>query len=182
YAAAFRHPDLARAVASGGHKAIAVALFEWSGPRQQHLNLPWRRLSDAAALEAFAAELQIAPRLVIGGETAIGDAIDFAADLLTRSPYAGGRKVIDVSGDGASNSGRDVRAARADALFLGIAINGLAILNEEPDLDIYYRGAVVGGPGAFVIAAKDYSDFADAILKKLVREITTIAWASPAHP
>ena len=34
--------------------------------------------------------------------------------------------------------------------------------------------AVIGGPGAFVIAARDYTDFADAILKKLVREITPI--------
>jgi len=30
---------------------------------------------------------------------------------------------------------------------------------------------VIGGPGAFVIAAESYETFADAILKKLIREM-----------
>lgn len=179
YAAAFRHPELLKAIASGPRQAIAVTLFEWSGPGRQTVNVPWRRLSDAADLDTFAAELAIAPRLVLGGETAIGDAIDFAMDLLDRSEFAGGRRVIDVSGDGASNQGRPVAAARDDAVFQGITINGLAVLNEEPDVDGFYRRFVIGGPGSFVIAARDYTDFADAILKKLIREITTIAALQP---
>ena len=35
----------------------------------------------------------------------------------------------------------------------------------------YYWDNVVGGPGAFVIAAESYETFADAVLKKLVIEI-----------
>ena len=179
YAAAFRHPDLHKAIASGSRQAIAVTLFEWSGARRQTINFPWRRLSDAAALEGFAAELAVAPRLVLGGETAIGYAIDFALDLFSSSEFAGARRVIDVSGDGASNQGRPVTAARDDALFQGVVVNGLAVLNEEPDVDAFYARYVIGGPGAFVVAARDYTDFADAILKKLIREITTIAAAMP---
>lgn len=179
YAAAFRHDDLLKAIRSGEHKAIAVCLFEWSGDRQQNVNLAWRRLSDAADLRAFATELETAPRLVIGGETAIGAAIDFGADLLDSSGFAGARRVIDISGDGANNRGRPATQARDDALLRGIVINGLAILNEEPALDQYYRASVVGGTGAFVIAAHDYHDFADAILRKLLREITTIAAVPP---
>jgi hypothetical protein len=177
YAAAFRHPDLLKAIASGSRQTIAVALFEWSGPGRQTVNFPWRRLSTAGDLESFAAELAIAPRLALGGETAIGDAIDFALDLLDRSEFSGARRVIDVSGDGASNQGRPVTAARDDAVFQGVTVNGLAILNEEPELDIFYARFVIGGPGAFVIAARDYTDFADVILKKLIREITTVASA-----
>lgn len=179
YAAAFRHPDLLKAIASGPRRAIAVTLFEWSGPGTQTVNFPWRRLSEGEELEGFAAELAIAPRLVLGGETAIGDAIDFALDLFVRSEFAGARRVIDVSGDGASNQGRPAATARDDALFQGVVVNGLAVLNEEPDVDAFYARHVIGGPGAFVVPARDYTDFADAILRKLIREITTIAAATP---
>jgi len=175
YAAAFRHPDLLKAIRSGTHQAIAVVLFEWSGERQQAVNFEWRRLDDAASLEAFAAELENGPRLVIGGETAIGNAIDFALQRFADCPFDGGRRVIDISGDGASNRGRRVTAARDDAVFQGVTINGLAVLHEEPNLDIYYRQNVVGGAGAFVISARTYTDFADAILKKLLHEIETVA-------
>jgi hypothetical protein len=177
YAAAFRHPDLLKAVRSGPRQAIAVALFEWSGVGQQKVNFPWRRLDDAASLKAFAAELAVAPRLVLGGETAVGDAIDFALDLLDSSEFGGGRRVIDVSGDGVSNRGRLPSAARDDAVFRGVTVNGLAVLNEEPEVEAFYSAFVIGGPGAFVLAARDYTDFAEAIVKKLVREITTIAAA-----
>jgi hypothetical protein len=179
YAAAFRHPDLLKAIASGSRQAIAVTLFEWSGPGRQTVNIPWRRLGSAGDIDTFAAEVAIAPRLVLGGETAIGDAIDFALDLFDRGEFAGGRRVIDVSGDGISNQGRPVTQARDDAVFQGITVNGLAVLNEEAEVEAHYQRYVIGGPGAFVVAARDYTDFADVILKKLIREITTIASALP---
>ncbi len=48
----------------------------------------------------------------------------------------------------------------------------------EPDLDRYYYDNVIGGPGAFMIPARNYDTFADAILKKL---ITEIAGTAPRH-
>ena len=177
YAAAFRHPDLLKAIRSGPERAVAVALFEWSSGGQQVVNFPWRVLNDEASLNAFADELAVAPRLVIGGETAIGDAIDFAVQLFQVSTAAGGRLVIDISGDGVSNRGRDASAARDDALIQGITINAVAILNEEPSLDAYYKAFVIGGTGSFALAARDYRDFQEVIVRKLVREITTIAAA-----
>lgn len=177
YAAAFKHPDLIKAIQSGPQRAVAVTLFEWSSPRQQVVNFPWRILSDEASVAAFADELALAPRLVLGGETAIGDAIDFGVKLFETSAGQGGRRVIDISGDGVSNRGRDVITARDAAVFAGITINGVAILNEEPHLEAYYKAFVVGGNGAFALAARDYGDFQDVIVKKLVREVTTIAAA-----
>ena len=62
----------------------------------------------------------------------------------------------------------------------GIGINGLPILNDRPnpwggaapvDLDRYYEENVIGGPGAFYVAARDFDAFASAILAKLIREI-----------
>ncbi|HEX9462046.1 MAG TPA: DUF1194 domain-containing protein [Alphaproteobacteria bacterium] len=175
YAAAFRHPELLKAIRSGSHQAIAVMLFEWSSERQQTVNFEWRRLADDASLEKLASELENAPRLVIGGETAIGEAIEFGMRQFADCAFDGTRRVIDISGDGSSNRGRRVTMARDDAVLQGITINGLAVLHEEPQLDAYYQRYVVGGVGAFVISAHDYTDFADAILKKLLHEVQTVA-------
>ena len=65
-------------------------------------------------------------------------------------------------------------------MAIGIRINGLPILTVEPDLDQYFRKSVVGGPGAFVIPAKNYDQFADAILRKLVTEIAQSDHPAPA--
>ncbi len=181
YAAAFRHPNLLKAIRSGTHQAIAVMLFEWSGESQQTVNFEWRRLADEASVEAFATELQNAPRLITGGQTAIGEAIDFGTRRFADCPFEGGRRVIDISGDGSSNRGRRVTMARDDAVLQGITINGLAVLHEEPELDAYYHRFVIGGVGAFVISARDYTDFAEAIIKKLLHEIEMVAEV-PARP
>jgi hypothetical protein len=41
----------------------------------------------------------------------------------------------------------------------------------EPDLGQYYRDNVIGGPGAFMLVAETFEQFAGAILKKMVVEI-----------
>ena len=56
----------------------------------------------------------------------------------------------------------------------GITVNGLPILTEVSALDEYFRQNVVGGEGAFVIAAEDFASFAQAILNKLIREIADV--------
>ncbi len=42
-----------------------------------------------------------------------------------------------------------------------------------PDLAQYFQQKLIGGPGAFVMTAYDYTDFARAIREKLSREMTT---------
>ncbi|HYZ41570.1 MAG TPA: DUF1194 domain-containing protein, partial [Stellaceae bacterium] len=69
------------------------------------------------------------------------------------------------------NFGLPPAVARDRIVAAGITINGLAILTGEPWLAAYYRSNVIGGPGAFVVAARDFRSFADAILRKLVQEI-----------
>ena len=79
-------------------------------------------------------------------------------------------------------NGYYVTAARDAAVAKGIVINGLPILNDNPQpfdlptpvemvLDRYYTENVIGGPGSFVIPAQDFTDFRSAILSKLIREI-----------
>lgn len=171
YAAAFRNSRVLETIRSGPHQAIAVTMVQWTGPALQVHVVPWMRIGDSASAEAFAAAVAAAPRSLFGGGTSISGAIDYAVTLFGESAFRGSRRVIDVSGDGSNNRGRLVNLARDEAVAAKIGINGLPILALEPDLDTYYERNVIGGPGAFVIAAKDYEAFADAILKKLITEI-----------
>ena len=104
-------------------------------------------------------------------DTALGNAMDRAARWTQTNGYLGERVVVDVSGDGRSNEGGSPAFARAAANRLGITINGLAILNEEPGLARYYIAGVVGGPGSFLLTADDFEDFAVAMRRKLYFEI-----------
>ena len=94
-----------------------------------------------------------------------------AVAALEQNDFRGERRVIDVSGDGRANEGDSPALPRALAMALGITVNGLPIQNEEPELAAYYRAWVVGGPDSFLITADDYADFAEAMRRKLFREI-----------
>jgi len=171
YVAAFRHPRVLQAIRSGASQAIAVTMAQWTGPMLQVQVVGWTLVGDADTAGAFASAIEAAPRQLFGGGTSISGAIDYATTLFPKSPFRGARRVIDISGDGSNNRGRPVTLARDEAVAAGVGINGLPILALEPDLDRYYYDSVIGGPGAFVVAAQNYETFADAILKKLITEI-----------
>jgi hypothetical protein len=172
YVAAFRDPRLLQAVRSGAQARIAVTMVQWTGPVMQVQAVPWTLISDEASMQAFADAIEKAPRQLFSGGTSISGAIDHAMTLFASSPYQGARRVIDVSGDGANNRGRPAADARDAAVRAGVAINGLPILMLEPFLDQYYWSNVVGGPNAFVIAVSTYEEFAAAVLKKLIIEVS----------
>ena len=170
-AAAFREPDIAAATAAGPRGGVALALLFWSGAREQAVALDWGRLDGEVACEAFAAALDATPRLLAGSTTALGQGMAAGLALLARLPAEATRLVLDVSGDGASNQGRAPGAVRDVGVAAGVTINGLAILNEEPALLAHYQAEVIGGPGSFAMGCADYADFADAIRRKLWREL-----------
>jgi hypothetical protein len=183
YAEAFAHPAVLAAIRSGRHGAIAVTLVEWSGAEHQQVQIPWLLISDEASAQDFL-ERVMATRRAFRGWTSISAAIDFAVQLFAACPYPAERRVIDVSGDGPNNGGRDVHRARDDALALGVVINGLVIMNDVPppgrneaSLDEIFRGQVIGGPGAFLIAVEDFESFAHALRNKLIREIAGLPLA-----
>jgi hypothetical protein len=171
YAQAFRNWRILEAIQSGGARAIAVTMTQWTGPAQQAQVVPWMVISDESSMLAFADAVERTTRQLYGGGTSISGAIDHATTLFPESGAKGGRQVIDVSGDGANNRGRPAADARDDAVREGFTINGLPILALEPGLDQYYLTNVIGGPNAFAIAAETYEAFAEAVLKKLVTEI-----------
>jgi hypothetical protein len=171
YAAAFRNPQVLNSIRALATQSIAVAMMQWTGPRLHVVAVDWTLIKDEASASTFAAAVEAAPRQLFGGGTSISGAIDYSRLLLAQSPFNGARRVIDISGDGANNSGRSVTQARDEAVGDGVAINGLPILTVEPGLDHYYYDNVIGGPGAFMIPAENYDTFADAVLKKLITEI-----------
>jgi Protein of unknown function (DUF1194) len=171
YADAFRNPKVLNAIHSGPLQAIAVTLFQWTGPRLQVHTVPWMVVRDEASAHAFAAAIEGAPRALFSGGTSISGAIDFGMRILPFSDVTAARRTIDVSGDGSNNAGRPVQLARDDAVAAGVTINGLPIPWLEYQLDRYYYDNVIGGPGAFVISAETYEQFGDAIVRKLILEI-----------
>lgn len=171
-AEALRNPLLAKALEAVGEGGIAVALVQWSDATRQYVAQGWYKINSPETALAFADLIETTPRFVEGGGTSISGVIDFATALFEANDYDGRRKAIDVSGDGRNNHGRWGFAARDEALARGITINGLAILNEEPGVDLHYAKYVIGGPNAFLTTADDYTDFANSMLLKLVREIS----------
>jgi hypothetical protein len=174
YAAAFRNRQVLNAIRSLSTQSIAVTMMQWTGSELHVQTVDWTLVTDATSANALADAIERSKRQLFGGGTSISGAIDYSRVLLTAGPFHGIRRVIDVSGDGANNRGRSVTSARNEAVADGVSINGLPILSLEPDLDRYYYDHVIGGPGAFMVPAKDYDTFADAILKKLISEIAGV--------
>ena len=169
-AEAFASAEFIEAISQGPHHAVAIAVFEWSGVGEQAVVVPWIRIRTAEEARAFAAQLLAAER-AFSTFTAVGEAIHFAVDLLGTAPSAG-RRVIDVSGDGSDNEGRQAGPARDRAVAAAIVVNGLPILDVEPGLEEWYRKNVQGGHGSFTIPARSLADFRNALLAKLIREIS----------
>jgi hypothetical protein len=172
YAEAFRNWRVLEAVRSGSARAIAVTMTQWTGPSQQQVVVVWTVVRDEASMLALADAIERTTRQLYGGGTSISGAIEHAMTLFPAPGFAGGRRVIDVSGDGANNRGKPAAEARDAAVKAGITINGLPIMALEPNLDQYYLNNVIGGPNAFHIVAETYETFAEAVLKKLITEIS----------
>jgi len=174
------------ALRGGMHGKIAVTYFEWAGPYDQKIVVPWRMIDSPEGADAFANEIARAPYRR-ASRTSISSALNFAKPLFDGSGYRGIRRVIDVSGDGANNSGPFVAIARDDVLAAGVTINGLPIMLKRPNsftmdidnLDVYYEDCVIGGPGAFVIPIREREQFKEATRTKLVLEV---AGRTPPQP
>jgi hypothetical protein len=175
-AEAFRDPEVVAAIAAGPLGRIAVNVAFWAESQLPKQSLAWRVIAEAGDAAAFAATLDALPRAAPAGGTGIGRGVIYSVRLLQENDISGTRRVIDVSGDGRETPFRyfsvPPEQARAYAAAHGVTVNGLAILADEPDLERYYRESVIVGPGAFTLAADDFQDFADAMRRKLIREIT----------
>ena len=157
YAAAFRNRQVLNSIRPLTTQSIAVTMMQWTGPELHVQTVDWTLAKDQASVNALADAIEGSKRQLFAGGTSISGAIDYSRILLTASPFLGIRRVIDISGDGANNRGRPVTLAGDEAVRDGITINGLPILSLEPDLDRYYYDNVIGGPGAFMVPARNWT-------------------------
>jgi hypothetical protein len=172
YVKALTDKRFLNAIKGGDHQAIAVGYFEWTGPGMDAPVYDCTVIHTDADAQALAKQIGSTPRLLYGGGTGVGEAIYASMAMHDRCGAVPDRRVIDVSGDGRNNRGRRAGPARDEAVKRGITINGLAIINEEPDLETYYRAEVMGGQGSFVAVVDDFESFEEAVIAKLVREVS----------
>ncbi len=179
YISALRDPEVWRAISSGGSSSIGLLYVEWAGQHIQQIVIPWTLIDSPEALEGFAAKLEKSP-ISRHRMTSVSGAIEFSARQFGER-FRGKRRVIDISGDGPNNSGPPAEDARDEAVKQGVVINGLPIIIKPSqrsgffdirDLEKYYRDCVIGGFGSFAIPVKSKAEFAPAIRRKLILEIS----------
>jgi hypothetical protein len=179
YIEALGDPRLLDVIGGLDPPVLAITFIAWS--REQEIMVPWTRVADVQSMDLFRDRLRNTQRARIGVNTLISRALAFC-DRQFDQEFTGGRKVIDVSGDGDDNQGiRSLHDIRDALVAKGIVINGLPIIVKPPEfiyppqppegLDVYYRNHVVGGPGHVTIESVGFDNFKQAILQKLLLEI-----------
>ncbi|MCB1519667.1 MAG: DUF1194 domain-containing protein [Hyphomicrobiaceae bacterium] len=197
-AQALEDADVVRVITSGPRRAILFTLIGWAD--RARVLLPWTWIASASDAAAVARMLRSLP-VVAGEYTCLGRLMAYLADnTLNPVPVKADRVVVDISGDGPDNctSVTYVDGLRDRLVKDGVTINGLPILEDgsereierwnrapgstqtefplpsESDartLTLWYERHVMGGPGAFVITANGYEDFARAIRRKFILEV-----------
>lgn len=187
YIRAFRDPQVIRAIEHGILGRIAVTYVEWAGAGHWRQVAGWHSIDGPESAETFIARLGERPP-VAAMRTSISGGIEFSLSQFDGNGFEGTRCVIDISGDGPNNDGFLVTDLRDKAVAAGVTINGLPIMDAGgglyswyniPDLDLYYENCVIGGPGAFIVTADGFANFAEAVRRKLILEI---AGRAPPEP
>lgn len=193
FVAAFRHPEILKAIGNGASGRIAVTYVEWGGDGQQRVVVPWMLVDGPQSADRFSRILeQSRPAKMVRG-TSISSALMRSGELMLDNGYAGARHVINISGDGVNNKGPELKSARDAVLSGGITINGLPIIykgllegvvdtprGDTPSAILvdYFEREVIGGPDAFVEPVKALDDYTGAIRRKLLREIEAPAYSA----
>jgi hypothetical protein len=177
-ATAFLDPDVISAIQQGALGRIAVSVLDFSSPGFGKTVIGWRIIQDPASAAALARAILAVPRTP-GDRTSVSNALELGSKLIRSSEkdIIATREAIDVAGDGANNIGKPMQQIRENVTAQGIVVNGLPVMDESangyfPNLDKYYQACVAAGRGAFVIAVRNYKDFASAMRRKLILEIS----------
>ena len=188
-AQALEDPAVENAMLRGGAGYVVLAVYEWSGQRDQSLLGDWRIIQSREDLAYVANFLRQSPQLAPSGRTGIGASMLFARELLAQQRDCA-TLTLDLSGDGVSNNGvlpEDVRGRLAGD---GITVNALAIGQTSDQLFFgeidaigltrYYLDHVIIGPGAFVETVIGFENYAEAIRRKMLREISPVNVEGPS--
>ncbi|MBB4273897.1 DUF1194 domain-containing protein [Rhizobium mongolense] len=183
---AFRRPEIIEAIAAGRNGRIAVTYVEWGGEGQRRLVIPWTIITNETDSWLFSLKLEVSLPAKIHRGTSISGILSYADYLIRSSGYDATRSLINISGDGVNNKGRDLMPVRAGVLARGITINALPVvygglLGDEEEaispenLLAYFRSEVIGGPDAFAEPVAAPEEYSPAIYRKLLREISNMS-------
>lgn len=180
-ATALRAPEVQAAFMADPNAPLRLMIFEWSGIDSKRVLLPWVSIVSTDQLNRIALQLnQTAASHTKDRSTALTSAMLFGAEAL-QSQAECWQKTLDVSGDGPGNIGAHPQSL-SDERLGWITINGLVIsptgranttknLSNVKSLETYYRDYVLRGPGAFAELAQSYAEFAEAMQRKLIKEL-----------
>ena len=156
---------------------VALAVFEWSGRYNQQDLLDWRLIETPLDLAVAARDLRASRRSHNDFPTAMGHALGHAAVRLQEAPDCL-FQTIDVAGDGTNNDGVGPAEAYAAFPFDGVTVNGLVVnaaeYEAEVDLIQFYKAEVLRGSGSFLEIANGFEEYASAMERKLIRELSAI--------
>lgn len=194
-AAALDSPKVRQALLMLPGTPVELLVYEWSGPEDPTVILPWTAITSAPVLNAVIGELRATERRQATPGTALGLAMrEGVAHLQDRADCW--KLTLDLSGDGKSNLGPRPVDIKPEVEDTGITINALVIGADAPalgdirqaeisGLSAYFHANVIVGSDSFVETALGFEDYADAMARKLERELETLILgeaAQGAHP
>ena len=154
---------------------VALLIFEWSGRYNQEDLIDWVLIETPADLVAVAETIANSKRSHNDFPTAMGHALGHAAIRLTEAPDCL-FKTIDIAGDGENNDGFGPAEAYGAFPFDSVTVNGLVVnaaeFESETQLIPFFRDQVIRGPGSFIEIANGFDDYAVAMQRKLIRELS----------
>ena len=170
-------------ILSQPHVPVMLLVYEWSGPQDQHLLIPWTAVTSAGELARIVDTLTSTDRRAAAPGTALGVAMQVGVAHLARTECWA--KTLDISGDGKSNLGIRPRDARPVFDGQDVTINALVIGADAPsigdtrqtelgELSAYFAAEVIYGDDAFVETSIGFDDYADAMTRKLLRELAEL--------
>jgi hypothetical protein len=182
-ALALADPEVTAALLGQPGAPVRIAVYEWSDPGDERLIVDWTDIATQSDLVAIQTTLRTTQRAAMGPSTGLGAALQAGFALLEQQPNCWTR-TLDISGDGKANTG--LRPQNVIDSPAGVTVNGLVIGVDDnitgnnrnlqiAELTSYYIAYVIRGPDAFVETALGFDTYAEAMRRKLLRELTTFA-------
>lgn len=198
-ASALGSPKVRQALMIMPGTPVHLLVYEWSGPEDPTVVLPWTAVTGPQVLNGIIGQLRSLERREATPGTALGLAMrEGVAHLNQRTECW--KRTLDLSGDGKSNLGPRPVDVKPDITATDITINALVIGADDPsigdirqseisNLSAYFQANVIVGANSFVETALGFDDYAAAMARKLERELETLILgqvplrtSGPTHP
>lgn len=191
-AAALSAPNVRQALTMLPVAPVELLVYEWSGPDDPAVILPWTTVADEAVLDRIILQLRTTERRQATPGTALGMAMRKGVAHLAERSHCW-KLTLDISGDGKSNLGPRPVDVKPEMERSGVTINALVIGADAPsfgdlrqmdvaELSSYFRHNVIVGKDSFVETALGFEDYAKSMARKLERELETLIFSKGTGP